>query len=1739
MISNEKHAWIYDVLLILVLGVGTYFRVVGLNWDQNQHLHPDERFMTMVESALEPVSTSPDQLGPPPTAANQPWRLAYAASIPDCQKWGGYFNTYCSSLNPENRGYPFFVYGDFPTIAVRYVAQWFGQVGYDQVNLIGRQISAFADLLTVLLIYLIAARLYNRRVALLGAAFSAFAVMQIQQSHFFTVDTFANLFIFLAIYFAVEIVARKPSASESPLPPPASRFPNNESRISNPEYRIAFYVFRFAKDPLFLLSLGFGLSLGMATASKLNAAPLAILLPGAFLLRYLIVDRAASSSSDSQSPIVNRQSSIPNPPPSLDYWARIALYLIAGAAISVLAFRIFMPYAFKGLGLSPTWLDTMKQLQAQSSGDADVPFALQWARRSHLFSFDNLTVWGLGLPLGILAWAGFLVMLWRIVNGELKHLLLWGWTAVYFTWQSMAFNPTMRYQLPIYPLLCMMAAWLVIYLWDRAQALNRKSWKLFFRLSSGLIGGLVLVLTLGWAYAFTRIYTRPVSRVAATAWIYQNVPGPVNLHITTSDGTVYNQPLPFPSNGSLLADSPSIFPFTANATGTLSEVYFPHILAFTPPIGQVPTTVSPQAIPAAQVFRLEFALKPDALPGEYLASASVGSDFAPQPSDPRGKSYTLALDHPFPVVNGQTYFLRLETNGALTMVGAAPINETDWDDGLPLRYENYDGFGGLYQGGLNLQIYFDDNADKLARFVNALSQGDYIFMSSNRQWASVTRIPERYPLTTAYYRALIGCPPDKDVIWCYNVAKPGMFQGQLGYKLVQVFESFPTISIPGLGTWQINDQFAEEAFTVYDHPKVLIFQKASDFNPAKVQALLGSVDLTNVIHLTPKQATDYKSLMLPADKLAQQQAGGTWSQLFNYDWIQNSQPLLGLVFWYLFIFLLGLLMYPILRLALPGLGDKGYPLSRALGLILLGFGCWAAGSLGVPVTRLTVGVIFALLALVGLILGWRQRHELREEWQTRKKYFLMIEGLFLAFFLFDLLIRIGNPDLWHPYKGGERPMDFSYFNAVIKSTSFPPYDPWFAGGTINYYYYGFVLVGMPVKLLGIVPTLAYNFILPTLFSLVAMGAFCIGWNLVHGNLKPASPPQTPSPDSKLPPPDSRISNSDSQISNIESQTPTPESQSSIVNRQSSILTPFDFRFLAGLLAALLMVVLGNLGTIRMVYQGLERLAAPSGNIDIQTNIFQRMVWAGEGVGKIVTGSSLPYGRGDWYWDPSRVIPPGPGNEITEFPFFTFLYSDLHAHMMVIPVALFVVAWALSVVMARARWRNAFAAALSFLIGGLAIGALYPTNLSDIYTYLPLALAALAYAIWKYTDGINAHWLGDLPAAVKKIALILGAFVLLVALSYGLYEPYRAAYSQGYNWVDPWTASQTPIWSYFAHWGVFLFFIIVWLAWETRQWMASTPVSSLNNLRPYQILVEAGIAVFLAVLLYLAVRSVQIGWVALPIAAWAGILLLRPGQPDVKRVVLFLIGTAMLITIMVELVAVRGDIGRMNTIFKFYLQAWLLLAVSSGAAFVWIIQEIHQWRPAWRNFFQAGASVFLAGAFAFTLTATFDKVSDRMSAGVPLTLDSITYMQYSQYADFGVTMDLVQDYKAIRWMQDNVQGSPVIVEANCPEYRWCTRFTIYTGLPGVVGWNWHQRQQRTLMPQLVEARVNEINAFYTTTDLQAALAFLKKYDVKYIILGQLERAEYKGAGLDKFEAQNGKLWNSVYRDGNTVIYQVNP
>ena len=1645
---ERKWDWVCDLLLIGVLLVGAYFCFIGIDWGELQHQHPDELFLTSVTYDIGPVHSLAE-----------------------------YFDTATSTLNPHNRGHGFYAYGTLPIFIVRYLAESTGKL--DSLKLFGRQMSAVANMLTILLLYIIAARLYGRRVALLAAAFSALAVMQIQQSHFYTTDLFANLFIFLAIYFAVEIAIgeRRESGVES-----------RESGAGGTwkGLRFSHDILRFIGDPLLLLNLGFGFALGMAVACKLNAVPLAILLPAALIMRALnaqghqlpVASYQSNEKTDHQSPITDHRSLITGHL-SLE---RIIIYLALGALASLLAFRLFQPYAFSGPGFfglkpDPQWIANVREQRVQASGDADLPWNLQWARRSHLFSFTNLTVWGLGLPLGILAWDGFLWMGWRILKGEWRpHVLLWGWTAFYFVWQSLQYNPTMRYQLPIYPLLAMMAAWLIVWLWDKGRrSTNSRRRTVVYRLSSIVLGVVVLALTAAWAFAFTRIYTRPEPRIAASRWIYQNVPGPINLRIQTPDGATYQQPLSYNAGFTIQSETPYGTVFVARWDGMLTEVMLSHAANAT---GAGPQTLS-----------LSLASVPDAPPEQILARASITADFAPQ-ADPRGQSYLLTLGRPVSVVRGQTYFLRLETTGgALTLAGSAVVNETDYDYGLPFRIDSYDGFGGLYRGDLNLQVYWDDNPDKLARFLYTLNEADYIFVPTNHQYGQITRLPERYPLTTVYYRELIGCPPEKDIIWCYRVAEPGTFHGRLGFDLVATFENYPT-----LGPLVINDQAAEEAFTFYDHPKVLIFKKRADYDPAQVQAVLGAVDLTRAVHLTPRQADAYRDLMLPTDRLTDQRTGGTWSELFDTAAIHNKYPLVGLVLWYLTIFATGLFAYPLVRAALPGLSDRGYPLARTAGLLLWAWLSWLAGSAGIPYNKATIGVALGLVALIGGALAYCQREELKQEWSGRRKYFLFIEGLFLAFFLLNMFIRIGNPDLWHPAKGGERPMNFSYFNAVLKSTTFPPYDPWFAGGYINYYYYGYVIVGTPVKLLGIVPSIAFNFILPTLYAMLAVSAFSVGWDLLdHGRRT------------------------------------TDDGPWSIVHRLPLI---------GGLSAASAMVLLGNLGIVRMVYQGFQRMAAPGGIID-EANIFLRWFWAAKGLLMALGGDNLPFGRGDWYWNPSRVIPPGPGNEITEFPLFTFIYSDLHAHMIALLIAVVVIGWGLSILLGRARWQSPGAGALSFFLGGLTIGALYPTNLSDIYTYLPLAGAALAYAVWRYADIDCLRWLRGLPNNARRLILVGASLAVLTLLSFWLYQPYRDWYLQAYNALDRWQGEHTPIWSYLTHWGLFLFVIVSWMAWETRQWMATTPVSALNKLRPYQIFIEISLALLLAAVLFLLVSKVAIGWLVLPLAAWAGVLILRPGMTDAKRGVLFMVGTGLLITLVVELVVVRGDIGRMNTIFKFYLQAWILLGLSTAAAFGWLLLEISKWLPGWRTAWQMTTTVLVACAALFLLLGGLDKIRDRIATNAPHTLDSVTYMAYATYADFGVTMDLSEDYRAIRWMQENVTGSPVILEAAGVgiQYRWFSRFSIYTGLPTVVGWEWHQRQQRVFSETEVYTRGIEVRQFYETTDLYLTEGFLEKYNVKYIVVGQLERAFYLAEGLSKFDDYNGVLWNEVYRDGQTVIYEV--
>ena len=1582
--------------LVLVLTIGGYLRIVGLDWDEEQHLHPDERFLTMVESSIEPVES----------VAN-------------------YFDTETSTLNPENRGHGFFVYGTLPIFIVRYVAEAIGQTGYGEVYLIGRVLSAIADILSVFVVYMIGTRLFNQRLGLLSAAFSAFAVLQIQQSHYFTVDTFTTFFMILAVYFAVEV-----------------------SKSSNDDLRLSSFIF-------------FGLSLGMAVASKINAAPVAITLPLALLVHWYCLEEEEKSQLA----------------------PRILLYLALAGLTSLITFRILQPYAFSGPSFfnfrpNENWVSSLRSLQAQASGDVDFPPALQWARRPIWFSLKNMVFWGLGLPYGILAWAGFLWMGWKIIQMRKinPHLVLWAWTGLYFVWQSFQWNSTMRYQLPIYPLLAVFAAWLISELWKAAGQIkvtagNLGRMRKILQGAVAIAGLICVILTAAWAFAFSSIYTGSHPRVEATGWIFENIPGPTTLLVKDEEGSELQQLLSYPDDLIIAGESMWQTNFLSRHTGSVSEVYFPAVINHDPVLEEVTIQVS-ISDPTGQLLA----------EGEQLLSFIDGKT-----------SDSVILDKELNLVADEAYQFSLAILGpsegiSLGRVGIA--NESSWDDGLPLRMDGYDPFGGIYQSGLNFELYWDDNPEKLERFIYTMDQAEYILITSSRQWGSTTRVPERYPLTSEYYRRLMGCPPELSIEKCYNIAEVGTYQGALGFDLIKTFQSNPS-----LGPWEINDQPAEEAFTVYDHTKVFIFRKNADFSLNEVAAILSAVDLSKVIRLTPKQADNHPGdLMLPLDRLSEQRAGGTWSDFFNTGSLQNRSQLAAAILWYLSVFLLGLLVYPILRYTLPGLSERGYPLARTFGMLILSYLVWLAGSAGIPFVRGTILIVLLLMAGVGIYLAYKDREDLIQQWNESKKYFLTIELLALSLFILALLIRFGNPDLWHPWKGGERPMDFSYFNAVLKSTTFPPYDPWFAGGYINYYYFGFVFVGVLTKFLGIMPSLAYNLILPTLFMMIGLGGFTVVWNLLGGD--------------------------------------------SAKDRYR------DIPYLGGLAGVLGLGIFGNLGVMRMVFQGIQRLASGGINV-LDGTFFQRVKWTFLGLIQLLRTPTLHYRLDEWYWNPSRVIGAEHGGPITEFPFFTFLYGDPHAHLIALPLTLLALAWILSIIKSsrsgKLRKTGIPSGIATGLFGALAVGVLRPTNTWDFYPYLALGAAAIIYSWYRERMGEGYNW--------QKPALQLGVFILFAFLTF---QPYDYWYGEGYTSIQGWFGSKTPANDYLIHWGFFLLIIVSWMASETIEWMASTPVSALRKLVKIRELIVASLLILLMIMISLGVsleNPVKIGkinligtgihvvWFVLPLMAWALVLLLRPGQDLMKGFTLFMTGTALAITLMVELVYVEGDIGRMNTVFKFYLQAWTLFAVSAAGALCWLADSTRRLdsplKDAWQVFFY----FLLVSVALYPLLGSVAKIKDRMVTEAPPSLDGMSYMAYATYYDFDTALDLSQDYDAIRWMQENISGSPVIVEANQVEYHWGTRYTVYTGLPGVIGWNWHQRQQRTLTPhEWIYSRVEAVNAFYDTADLGEAQGFLEKYQVSYIILGQLERSKYLPEGIAKFAEGEGALWQVVYRDQETTIYK---
>ncbi|MDP6513730.1 MAG: DUF2298 domain-containing protein, partial [SAR202 cluster bacterium] len=780
------------------------------------------------------------------------------------------------------------------------------------------------------------------------------------------------------------------------------------------------------------------------------------------------------------------------------------------------------------------------------------------------------------------------------------------------------------------------------------------------------------------------------------------------------------------------------------------------------------------------------------------------------------------------------------------------------------------------------------------------------------------------------------------------------------------------------------------------------------------------------------------------------------------------------------------------------LPDRGWLFAKALGLLLVGLVVWLLASLQwMDFSRASVSVAVVALFIVSALIVARQRDAIKEFLIQHWKALTIAEVVFIAAFLAFLVVRMANPDLWHPYRGGEKPMDFAYLNAVLKSTSMPPYDPWFGGGYINYYYWGQFLVATLIHATGISPDIAINLAVPMFFALTFGAAYSLVYNLAEGTRR---------------------------------------------RLQSSVGGFHVSPILAGLAGGLFVAVLGNLDGAVQLVEGIWRAVvegAPAGEFD--------------------------------FWRSSRMMPPDPpGNEITEFPFFTFLFSDPHAHLMALPFTVLSLGVSLAVVLGAVSRKGedegwGVSEMVRLVILGVAVGSLRLLNTWDYPTYLLIAAGAVGIGEILANGGINL-----------VVAFRAGAKAAIVFLAgYVAFLPYLLSYETFFNSVQS-TTNTTVLWQFLMITGVFVFIIGSYYLWELREalrivgrqvrvWTVAMvdSVSEDAEVQPAargSAQVGAGVGLLMvggALALAYLVTAIVSGFSGGTIIFAALMVLLivvvgvrsiaRQG-PDTAQVafISLLVGAAFLLVVGLDFVRVEGDIDRMNSIFKFYLQVWVLMAVGS-AYLLWRIFHLRAFRQSSENrrrggmlryAWMGGLTVLILSASVYPVMGTQDRLRDRFEGNVTsLTLDGAAYIEGQTYRDAEGNVDLEADFEGIQWLRDNIAGSPIILEANTPTYRWGGRVSIYTGLPSVVGWQWHQEQQRWDYRPDVGRRINDVRDIYNATDTFEALELLKKHNVQYVYLGQLERFYYEEDGIAKFNDSMSPYLETVFTSANVTVYRV--
>ncbi|HLF74456.1 MAG TPA: DUF2298 domain-containing protein [Anaerolineales bacterium] len=808
--------------------------------------------------------------------------------------------------------------------------------------------------------------------------------------------------------------------------------------------------------------------------------------------------------------------------------------------------------------------------------------------------------------------------------------------------------------------------------------------------------------------------------------------------------------------------------------------------------------------------------------------------------------------------------------------------------------------------------------------------------------------------------------------------------------------------------------------------------------------------------------------------------------------------------WYVLVTLLGLLTFPLGFYLFPALSDRGYTLARAFGLLIWGYVFWLFASF--RIAQNDIGGLLLGLVILGGFSAWAFltcRVEILDWLRANRRLILTTESLFLLAFGLMAVVRAANPEI----VGTEKPMELMFINGIMNSPTFPPRDLWLSGYSISYYYFGYVMASMLALFTGVPATLAFNLMISLIFALSAVGAYGILYNLL-ANYRAVSPTWRhgdTSPWDYLP-----ITNEDQSVST------------------QSVKSPF-----LPLLAPLFLLIVSNVEGFLEVLHTRGFFWKEGSNFwtwldipELRDAPAQTAAWVPE--------------RFWWWWRASRVIQDyelnGTFREvIDEFPFFSYLLGDLHPHVLAMPFNLLAIAVALNIFFGGWRGRmdlffgelrinKAGFFTIALVLGGLAFLNTWDILIAGALIVFSYALAQVKESGWGWERLEDLLLLG-FPAVVTAFLMYLPFYIGFDSQLGGVIPNFMFVTRGAHLWVM-WGTLFLPL---------FAFLIYVWrsgtpAAWRTSLFTALGILIVLFltmfaigfialRLKPdlaLPLLESQGRDVSAFIADSMARRLTYIGGLLTLLALFVPALaFLFRSERSSSAFVFLMIALGALLIIGPEFLYLRDNFGyRINTIFKFYYQAWIVLSLAAAYGVNLLFRSL---RGVTNIVFSVLFVLVLIVGLAYPALSTFNKTNN-FKPPFSYTLDDFDRVQREN----------PDEAAAILWLRTAPDG--VVAEAVGGAYSSFARISVYTGLPTVLGWGNHEGQWRD--QALQGTRQSDIETLYMVNDWVTTQDIINRYHIRYIYVGNLERSTYQ-VNEEKFN----RLLKPVFQQGSVTVYEV--